>query len=76
MVDSSLQKSKVALSKDEINFDAQPEIISLPYLRVFPFRNEFYGMAMPGFLSRSKDGISNFEVRKKWLFNTNIRHVR
>ena len=74
VVEGSLQKSKVALSKDGINFDAQPEIISLPYLIVFPFRGEFYGMAMPGFLYRSKNGILDFEVRKRWLFDTNVRY--
>lgn len=30
---------------------------------------------MPGFLYQSKDGISNFEVRKKWLFDTNVKHA-
>ena len=74
VVDGSLQKSKVALSSDGLNFKAKDEIVSWPYLRIFPFRNQFYGLAMPGFLYRSKDGLTNFEVRKMWLFPTNVRH--
>jgi len=30
---------------------------------------------MPGFLYHSKDGLTNFEVRNRWFFDSNIRHV-
>lgn len=74
VVEGSLQKSKVAISKDGIHFEAQPEIIALPYLRVFKYRDEYYGLAMPGFLYKSKNGLTDWEVRKRWLFETNTRH--
>ena len=72
--EGNLQMSKVALSADGLHFSPLDGIISVPYLRVFPYRNQYYGLAMPGFLYRSKDGLRDFEVRKRWLFDTNVRH--
>ena len=74
VVDGSLQMSKVATSKNGLNFQANSEIISLPYLRMFTLRGMHYGLAMPGFLYKSKDGLTDFQVRNKWLFDTNVRH--
>ncbi|MEM6802972.1 MAG: hypothetical protein AAF696_16300 [Bacteroidota bacterium] len=75
VVKGSLQMSKVAESKDGINFEAGKGIISLPYLRIFSFRDQVYGISMPGFLYRSDDGIHDFEVRKRWLFPHQTRHI-
>lgn len=74
IVDGSLQKSKVALSSNGIQFEAQPGIKSLQNLRMFYFRGMYYGLAMPGFLYRSKNGLNQFELRPQWLFGTDIRH--
>lgn len=74
VVEGVLQMSKVALSDDGLHFQAEDGLIGLPYLRVFPFRNQYYGLAMPGFFYRSKDGLKDFEVRQKWLFDTKVRH--
>jgi len=74
VVEGSLQMSKVALSNDGIHFEALEGLVGLPYMRIFPFREQYYGLAMPGFFYRSKDGLSDFEVRKRWLFDLNIRH--
>ncbi len=74
VVEGRLQKSKVALSSDGINFNPLPDIITLPYVRMFRYRNAYYGLAMPGHLYRSKDGLSDFEVRQRWLFSTDHRH--
>lgn len=70
----NLQMSKVALSKDGLNFQPAPEIIGLPYMRIFQHQEAFFGLAMPGFIYRSKDGLSGFKVRNQWLFDTDIRH--
>ncbi len=67
--------SKVALSNDGLNFQSKPAIIGLPYIRVFQHQEQFYSFAMPGFFYRSKDGLSGFEVRNRWLFDTNVRHA-
>ena len=70
----NLQMSKVALSNDGLNFQPEPEILGLPYMRIFQHQEQFYSFAMPGFFYRSKDGLSGFKVRNRWLFDTNIRH--
>lgn len=72
--EGNLQMSKVALSNDGLNFTPVDGILSAPYLRIFPYRNQYYGLAMPGFLYRSKDGLTDFEIRNRWLFDTNVRH--
>lgn len=64
--------SKVATSNDGIHFQASEGLVGLPYIRIFPFRNQYYDLAMPDFFYRSNDGLSDFEVRSKWLFDTNI----
>lgn len=74
VVDGSLQMSKVALSKDGLNFTPEEGILSLPYLRVFEYRDQYYGLAMPGFIYRSDDGLKDFEVRKRWVFDPKSRH--
>jgi hypothetical protein len=55
------QRSRMAISADGLHFTARPAIISSAYLRVFPFRGQFYGVTMPGLLYRSPDGLGAFE---------------
>ena len=74
LIDGRLQMSKVALSNDGIHFSTNDDIITLPYLRMFQYRDAYYGIAMPGFLYRSEEGLSDFKVRKRWLFEPNARH--
>ncbi len=69
------QLSRIAISTDGIHFTAKPELIATPYLRVFRYRDAYYGLSMPGILYRSKDGLSGFEVRPKPLFGVNMRHT-
>ena len=70
----NLQMSKVALSNDGLSFQPESSVIGLPYMRIFQHQEQFFGLAMPGFFYRSKGGLSNFEVRNRWLFDTDIRH--
>lgn len=67
------QRSRVALSRDAVNFTARMEIIGLPYLRIFRQDDWFYALAMPGQLYRSRDGLGNFEAGPK-LTSEAIRH--
>lgn len=69
------QVTRVALSKDGIEFHARPEILGKTYLRAFRHENATYGIAMPGqvYRSRSEDGLSDFE-EGPLLFNPNMRH--
>ncbi len=68
------QVSRLAISKDGINFSALPEVIGRPYMRIFQHAGMHYALAMPGLLSRSADGIGGFEPGPT-LFNPNMRHA-
>jgi hypothetical protein len=67
------QRSRVALSRDGLNFTARMEIIGSPYLRIFRHDDWFYAIAMPGQLYRSRDGLGNFETGPR-LTAEPIRH--
>ena len=60
-LDNGLQRTRVALSGNGLEFSAQPEILALPYLRLFLKDEWFYALAMPAQLYRSRDGLRDFE---------------
>jgi hypothetical protein len=68
------QATRVALSKNGINFTAKPEILGRTYFRVFQRPDAVYAMAMPGQFYRSKDGYSSFKEGPR-LFNPDMRHA-
>jgi hypothetical protein len=68
------QITRVATSHDGLIFEARNEILTPPYLRVFPWRSEWIGLAMPGTIWRSADGLSNFEAGPQ-LFEPDMRHA-
>lgn len=70
----SPQLTRVAVSKDGLNFTAREEILGDFYMRLFCMDGYHYGMAMPGILYRSRDPVSGFE-RGPTLFNPNMRHA-
>jgi len=67
------QRSRVALSRDGLNFTARMEIIGLPYFKIFRHDGWFYAIAMPGQLYRSRDGLGDFETGPR-LTSEPIRH--
>jgi len=67
------QRSRVALSRDGLNFTARMEIIGSPYFRIFRHEDWFYAIAMPGRLYRSRDGLGKFESGPR-LTPEPIRH--
>ena len=75
LVERRLQMTRVATSPDGLHFRAWPELLTAPYLRVFEHRAARYGLAMPGLLYRSADGLSGFRVRDRPLFAANTRHA-
>jgi hypothetical protein len=60
-LDNGLQRTRVALSDNGLEFNALPEILALPYLRLFRKDDWFYALAMPAQLYRSRDGLRDFE---------------
>jgi len=68
------QVTRVAVSTDGLHFEARPELLSPPYLRMFHHTSAWYGLAMPGGLFRSEDGLTNFEPGPV-LFEPEMRHA-
>jgi hypothetical protein len=71
--DVGTQVSRVALSRDGIEFAARPEILGRSYMRTFRHKGMTYALAMPGIFYRSTDGLGGFEPGPT-LFNPNMRH--
>ena len=57
-----------------MRFSAWPEILGLPYFRVFRHAGLHYALGMPGVLYRSRDGLEKFE-RGPMLFGPDTRHM-
>ena len=68
-----VQRTKVAVSTDGIDFTASAESLGLPYFRVFRHGGFHYAIGMPGVLYRSRDGLTSFE-QGPTLFADNMRH--
>lgn len=68
------QVTRVATSRNGIDFVARPEVLGRSYFRVFQHDGMTYALAMPGLLYRSSDGFSKFDEGPT-LFNPNMRHA-
>ena len=68
------QRSRVATSADGVSFTAREPLIARSYLRMFPWAGAWYGLAMPGYLYRSSDGLEGFEEGPQ-LFPNTMRHA-
>lgn len=55
------QRTRLAISKDGLQFETLPEILCPSYLRAFRHDGAWYGIAQVGTLYRSSDGIAPFE---------------
>jgi hypothetical protein len=69
-----VQNTRVAISKDGLQFEARPEELGHAYMRVFQHDRQVYSMAMPGIFYRSKDGLTQFE-KGPTLFASDQRHT-
>ena len=68
------QVSRVAISRNGIDFAARPEVIGGSYMRIFQHDGMTYALTMPGTVSRSADGLSGFQTGPT-PFNPNMRHA-
>lgn len=67
------QFTRVALSDDGLDFTASEEILGSSYMRLFQWQDWYYGLAMPGKLYRSRNGLSDFEPGPS-IFPSGVRH--
>lgn len=74
LYDVGRQATRVAISRDGVQFETQPEIIGRTYMRVFQHDGYHYAMSMPGQFYRSQNGLSSFE-EGPLLFNPDMRHA-
>ncbi|MFL2856117.1 MAG: hypothetical protein ACJZ8E_06990 [Pseudohongiellaceae bacterium] len=69
----AFQHSRVATSKDGIDFFAREENLGRTYMRAFEHDDVTYVLAMPGQFYRSEDGFTDFEEGPR-LFEPTMRH--
>tara|TARA_R100000365_G_C2748694_1_gene81363 strand:+ start:6349 stop:7326 length:978 start_codon:yes stop_codon:yes gene_type:complete len=74
LVDLGVQKTRVAVSSNGIDFTDMGETVGPPYFRTFEHDGMTYALTMPGIMYRSKDGMSDFE-RGPMLFSLTQRHT-
>jgi hypothetical protein len=72
-LDNGLQRTRVAVSKDGLNFIARKQILATSYLRLFTHEGWCYALTMPAQLYRSRDGLGDFEKGPR-LTSEPIRH--
>lgn len=72
-IDNGLQRTRVALSGNGIDFVARKDILATSYLRLFRLDDWFYALTMPAQLYRSRDGLRDFEAGPR-LTDEPIRH--
>ncbi len=73
VVAKGIQRTRVALSEDGIDFEAREELLGTSYFRVFQHGGYHYAIGMPGVFYRSNDGLTEF-VEGPTLFTENMRH--
>jgi hypothetical protein len=68
------QVTRVAISRDGINFEGRPEILGRSYWRTFTHGGYTYALTMPGQLYRSSESLTGFKAGPL-LFNPDMRHA-
>ena len=68
------QLSRIAISTDGIHFTGRPQLLARPYLRLFDYHGQSYGLAMPGHFYRATNAdLTAFEAGPVG-FNRKMRH--
>lgn len=73
LLEDGRQATRVATSRDGLQFEALPQVLGRPYFRAFKHNDIWYAMAMPGVFYRSSDGLRHFEEGPT-LFESDMRH--
>ena len=68
------QVSRVAVSRNGIDFESHTDILGRTYMRVFSYRRITYALAMPGQFYRARNPFHGFE-EGPLLFNPDMRHA-
>ena len=57
-----LQKTRVAESKDGLNFQVKKKIVGWPYFRKFIYKNKNFAISMPGIIYEGSEEIDDFTI--------------
>ncbi|MDC0577537.1 hypothetical protein OAP03_04465 [Gammaproteobacteria bacterium] len=68
-----IQRTRVATSKDGINFTARKKIVGWPYFRKFTYKNNNYALSMPGVIYKNIGDIEDFTIVNQ-VMEENTRH--
>ena len=71
---NGLQLTRMAVSKDGLSFVARGEVLGRPYMRIFQHDGHWFGIAMPGFLYHSKNGLNDFKEGPNIFPHITTRH--
>jgi len=55
------QQTRLAVSRDGRHFTCLPEVLGVAYFRVWSYRGHYYAVDRAGRISRSADGLKDFE---------------
>lgn len=68
------QKTRLALSRNGLTFQARPEVLGHYYFRVWRWGDWFYALTRDGFTFRSRAGLHGFQPGPQ-LFDERFRHA-
>jgi len=68
-----LQKTRVAVSTNGLDFIARKKIVGWPYFKKFSYQGENYGISMPGIIYRNFGDIDDFSIVNQ-VMGENTRH--
>ncbi len=74
MLASGEQMTRLALSRDGLTFEVQPDLLGPPYVRAFQHDDCWYALALPNHLLRSENGFTQFQPGPTPL-NPSTRHT-
>jgi hypothetical protein len=64
MVSGNIQKCKIAISKDGLNFNAKSKILTGPYLKLVEYKNSYLGISMSGVFYKFSKNLKNMKLEK------------
>ena len=68
-----LQKTRVAVSNDGINFLARKKIVGWPYFRKFSYKDLDYAISMPGVIYKNSGDLEDFTIVNQ-IMDEDTRH--
>ena len=68
-----LQKTRVAVSSDGINFASRQKIVGWPYFRKFTYNGSDFAISMPGVIYKNNGSIEDFKIVNQ-VMGENTRH--